>query len=65
MTSDKKQDDLTQIKTSKAYVEAIDHAASRIQIRDLAPVVSDEKPWNGGQNRGPSPLEYILAGLGA
>lgn len=65
MPVDKQQDDQTQVKTSKAYVKAIDHAASVIQIRELTPVVSDEKPWNGGQNRGPSPLEYVLAGLGA
>jgi uncharacterized OsmC-like protein len=54
-----------QVKTSRAHVRAIDHAASEITVRDLPLQISDEKPWNGGQNRGPSPLEYILAGLGA
>ncbi len=39
------------------------HSASKIQIRDLAPVISDEPPARGGENRGPSPLEYILAAL--
>ncbi len=63
--SETQQHDRIQVKTSRAHVRAIDHAASEIQIRDLSPVISDEKPWNGGQNRGPSPLEYILAGLGA
>ena len=53
------------VRTSRAHIKMIDHAASEIYVRDLPPVISDEKPWNGGQNRGPSPLEYILAGLGA
>ena len=39
------------------------HSASQIQIRDLAPVISDEPPSRGGENKGPSPLEYILAAL--
>jgi uncharacterized OsmC-like protein len=64
MANDQKENQ-AQVKTSKAHIKMIDHAASEIQIRDLALVISDEKPWNGGQNRGPSPLEYILAGLGA
>lgn len=60
---DKKEE--TSVRTSTARVEMIDHAASEIYVRDLERVISDEKPWNGGQDRGPSPLEYILAGLGA
>lgn len=59
---DKKE---SSIRTSRANIKVIDHVASEIYIRDLAPVISDEKPWNGGSNRGPSPLEFILAGLGA
>jgi uncharacterized OsmC-like protein len=60
---DKKEE--TSVRTSKAIIKALDQAGSEIQVRDLEPVISDEKPWNGGTNRGPSPLEYILAGLGA
>jgi uncharacterized OsmC-like protein len=60
-----KSDEKSTVKTSRAHVKSIDHAASEISVRDLPVLVSDEKPWNGGQNRGPSPLEYILAGLGA
>lgn len=39
------------------------HAAAEIYIRDFAPVISDEPPSRGGNNGGPSPLEYILAAL--
>jgi uncharacterized OsmC-like protein len=41
----------------------IDHAACEIQVRDLAPVKSDEPPVRGGENRGPSPLELVLCSL--
>jgi len=43
--------------------EMLTHSASKISIRDLAPVISDEPPSRGGENKGPSPLEYILAAL--
>jgi uncharacterized OsmC-like protein len=49
--------------TNRAQGVMIDHAASRMQVRDLPVVVSDEKPGGGGKNRGPSPLEFILIGL--
>jgi len=62
--SDKQNDD-SPVRTSRATIKMIDHAASEISIRELPSVISDEKPWNGGSNRGPSPLEFILAGLGA
>jgi uncharacterized OsmC-like protein len=39
------------------------HASSEMYIRDFAPVISDEPPSRGGDNKGPSPLEYILAAL--
>ena len=41
----------------------IDRSAGRMQVRQLLPVVSDEKPSGGGKNRGPLPLEHILIGL--
>jgi putative redox protein len=41
----------------------VDHAACEIQVRDLAPVKSDEPPARGGENRGPSPLELVLCSL--
>ena len=37
--------------------------ASEIKVRDLPPLISDEPPSRGGEDRGPSPLEYILAAL--
>ena len=43
--------------------EMIDHAASKIFVRDFDPVISDEPPSRGGHNQGPSPLEYILIAL--
>ena len=49
--------------TSRARGVMLDHSSSTIRVRDLPPVIADEKPSAGGQNRGPSPLEYILIGL--
>lgn len=52
-----------ELRTSYVHGVMIDHPASQMQIRELPPVVSDEKPSGRGKNREPSPLEYILAGL--
>ena len=39
------------------------HAAAEMYVRDFPPVISDEPPSRGGENLGPSPLEYILLAL--
>jgi len=49
--------------TNRARGEMIDHTASRVTVRDFPPLVADEKESAGGQNRGPTPLEYVLVGL--
>ena len=49
--------------TSRVHGVMQDHASSVLYVRELPPYVADEKPSGGGQNRGPSPLEYILMGL--
>ena len=51
------------IVVNRAKGKMLTHSASEIHIRDLGPVISDEPPARGGENRGPSPLEYILASL--
>lgn len=51
------------IVTNRAKGYALSHSATEIHIRDLSPVISDEPPSRGGTDRGPSPLEYILAAL--
>ncbi len=51
------------IVVNRASGQMLTHSAAKIQIRDLTPVISDEPPARGGENRGPSPLEYILAAL--
>ena len=49
--------------TNRAQGEMISRSASKIQIRQMEPVISDEPPSRGGTDMGPSPLEYILASL--
>jgi uncharacterized OsmC-like protein len=51
------------IVTNRARGKMLSHAAAEVYVRDFAPLVSDEPPSRGGDNRGPSPLEYILAAL--
>lgn len=49
--------------TNKAHGQMKDHAATAVYVRDFAPVISDEPPSRGGNNAGPSPLEYLLVAL--
>lgn len=60
---DKKNHSNPEMVTSRVSGVMIDHSASKMQVRDLPPIVSDEKPSGGGKNRGASPLEYILVSL--
>jgi uncharacterized OsmC-like protein len=53
----------TYIVTNRARGRMLTHAAAEIRVRDFAPIISDEPPSRGGENRGPSPLEYILIAL--
>lgn len=51
------------IVVNRAHGTMLTHAAVEVQVRDFAPVISDEPPSRGGENRGPSPLEYVLVAL--
>src|SRR6266511_1975023 len=37
--------------------------ATELRVRELEPMLSDEPPVRGGENRGPSPLELVLCSL--
>jgi uncharacterized OsmC-like protein len=49
--------------TNRARGKMINQAAAEIYVRDFPAVISDEPPSRGGNNAGPSPLEYILIAL--
>jgi putative redox protein len=49
--------------TNRARGEMIDHTACAIHVREFPPLISDEPPSRGGQDRGQSPLELLLASL--
>ena len=51
------------IVVNRAKGKMLSHAAAEIQVRNFAPIISDEPPSRGGDNQGPSPLEYILIAL--
>ena len=48
---------------NRASGKMLTHAAAEVFVRDFPPVISDEPPSRGGENRGPTPLEYILVAL--
>lgn len=41
----------------------IDATATELRTRDLPPLISDEPPSRGGQDRGQTPLELVLSAL--
>ena len=49
--------------TNRARAAMLDRTACAIHVRDFPPLVSDEPPSRGGQDRGQSPLELLLASL--
>ena len=57
------QDTQDFIVVNRASGKMLTHAAAEIYVRDFPPVISDEPPSRGGENRGPTPLEYILVAL--
>ena len=52
-----------QIVVNRARGKMLTHAAAEIFVRDFPPVISDEPPSRGGEDRAPTPLEYILIAL--
>jgi putative redox protein len=49
--------------TNTARGEMIDRTGCAIHVRDFPPLLSDEPPSRGGEDRGQSPLELLLASL--
>lgn len=48
---------------NRARGRMLTHAAAEVHVRDFPPIVSDEPPSRGGDDRGPTPLEYVLVAL--
>lgn len=48
---------------NQAKARMLTPTATELTVRDLPPLVSDEPPGRGGENRGPSPLELVLCAL--
>jgi putative redox protein len=57
------RDTAEDVVVNRARGKMLDHTACQLQVRDLAPLISDEPPARGGQDRGPSPLELVLCSL--
>lgn len=51
------------IVVNRAHGRMLSHTSAEIVVRDHAPIVADEPPSRGGENRGPTPLELVLVAL--
>lgn len=51
------------IVVNRARGKMLTHSAAEVFVREFPAVISDEPVARGGENRGPSPLEYILVAL--
>jgi len=51
------------IVTNRAKGRMLTRAAAEIVVREHPPIVADEPPSRGGEDRGPTPLEFILVAL--
>lgn len=48
---------------NRARGSMLTHSASEVRVRRFPPIVSDEPARRGGEDRGPTPLEYVLVAL--
>lgn len=48
---------------NRARGKMLTHSATELRVREFPALVSDEPSSRGGENRGPTPLEYVLAAL--
>lgn len=51
------------IVVNQAHGRMLTPTSAEIRVRNHPAILSDEPSCRGGQDRGPSPLEFILAGL--
>jgi uncharacterized OsmC-like protein len=51
------------IVVNRASGRMLTHTAAEIVVREHPPIVADEPPSRGGENRGPTPLELVLVSL--
>jgi uncharacterized OsmC-like protein len=51
------------IVVNRARGRMLSHTSAEIVVRDHAPIIADEPPARGGENRGPTPLEFVLVAL--
>jgi uncharacterized OsmC-like protein len=58
-----KRDEAEHVVTNRAHGAMIAGTAAELRVRDFPALVSDEPASRGGEDRGPTPLELLLASL--
>ncbi len=48
---------------NQAHGRMLSYAAAEVYVRDFPAIISDEPPSRGGDDQGPTPLEFILVAL--
>jgi len=51
------------IVVNRARGRMLTHTSAEIVVREHPPIVADEPPSRGGEDRGPTPLEFVLVSL--
>lgn len=60
---DGSKDPADYIVVNRSRGRMLSHTSAEILVRDHAPIVTDEPPARGGEDRGPTPLEFVLVAL--
>lgn len=51
------------IVVNRARGRMLTRTSAEIVVREHPPIVADEPPSRGGEDRGPTPLEFVLVSL--
>lgn len=51
------------IVVNRARGRMLTNTSAEIVVREHPPIVADEPPSRGGEDRGPTPLEFVLVAL--
>lgn len=60
---ERSKDPADYIVVNRARGRMLSHSSAEIVVREHPPIVADEPRSRGGEDRGPTPLEFVLVAL--